>query len=122
MDAVIPGCPPNRRRYWRSVKTSRSASRKLYTIPVCIECRRRGNVCLLDLNKPCLGPSPRRLLRVCASGGFECWGCRGQTADANLPTFAKMLKGKGFKREFIEERMRTFVGLKIPARKEVMAE
>ena len=27
----------------------------------------------------------------------------------------KMLEGKGFKREFILERMRTFVGLKIPA-------
>ena len=73
-------------------------------------------MCLLEVNKPCLGRSrPAAASRICVNAGLECWGCRGQTADANLDALMKMLEGKGFKRDFIIERMRTFVGLKIPA-------
>jgi hypothetical protein len=51
---------------------------------------------------------------VCPSGGFECWGCRGQTEDANLPAFIELLEQKGFSWDFIKQRIRTFVGLKTP--------
>ena len=124
VDAVIPGCPPNRREILEVIKgLVLGKPYKPYTMPVCVECRRNGNFCLLDLNKPCLGPiTVGGCFAICVNAGLECWGCRGQTADANLWAFVKMLEDKGFTREFIQERMRTFVGLKIPALEEVMAE
>jgi coenzyme F420-reducing hydrogenase gamma subunit len=117
VDATIPGCPPNRREVLEVIKNLViGKGYRPYTMPVCVECRRNNNACLLEFNKPCLGPiTTGGCFAICVNAGLECWGCRGQTADANLDAQMKMLEGKGFKREFIIERMRTFVGLKIPA-------
>ena len=41
-------------------------------------------------------------------------GCRGPTKDMNLPLMISILKQKGFDEKFIQDRMRTFVGLKLP--------
>ena len=117
VDAIIPGCPPNRREVLEVIKNLViGKGYRPYTMPVCVECRRNNNMCLLEVNKPCLGSiTTGGCFAICVNAGLECWGCRGQTADANLDAFVKMLEGKGFKRDFILERMRTFVGLKIPA-------
>jgi len=117
VDAVIPGCPPNRREVLEVIKNLVTGKGyRPYTFPVCVECRRNNNMCLLEANKPCLGPiTTGGCFAICVNAGLECWGCRGQTADANLDAFVKMLEGKGLERDFILERMRTFVGLKIPA-------
>jgi len=117
VDATIPGCPPNRDEILEVIKNLViGKGYRPYTMPVCVECRRNNNMCLLEVNKPCLGPiTTGGCFAICVNAGLECWGCRGQTADANLDAFMKMLEGKGFKRDFILERMRTFVGLKIPA-------
>ena len=70
---------------------------KPYTSPVCIECRRNGNECLLEIGKPCLGPiTAGGCDSVCINGGLECWGCRGPTKDMNLKLMIKILKEKGF--------------------------
>jgi len=117
VDATIPGCPPNKIEILEVIKNLViGKGYRPYTMPVCVECRRNNNMCLLEVNKPCLGPiTTGGCFAICVNAGLECWGCRGQTADANLDAFMKMLEGKGFKRDFIIERMRTFVGLKIPA-------
>jgi coenzyme F420-reducing hydrogenase gamma subunit len=117
VDATIPGCPPNRREVLEVIKNLViGKGYRPYTMPVCVECRRNNNMCLLEVNKPCLGSiTTGGCFAICVNAGLECWGCRGQTADANLDALVKMLEGKGFKRDFILERMRTFVGLKIPA-------
>ncbi len=116
VDATIPGCPPNRDELLEVIKNLViGKGYRPYTMPVCVECRRNNNLCLLELNRPCLGPvTTGGCFAICVNAGLECWGCRGQTADANLDAQIRMLEGKGFKREFIIERMRTFVGLKIP--------
>jgi sulfhydrogenase subunit delta len=116
VDATIPGCPPNRDEILEALKNlSLGKEYRAYSLPVCVECRSNNNLCLLEVNKPCLGPiTTGGCLAICVNAGLECWGCRGQTADANLDAFMKMLEGKGFKRKFIWERMRTFVGLKVP--------
>src|SRR3989344_2997039 len=50
---------------------------------------------------------------------FECWGCRGPTKDMNLELMISILKGKGFNDKFLQDRMRTFVGLKLPMLEQV---
>jgi sulfhydrogenase subunit delta len=115
VDYTIPGCPPSEWEILSFVKTLLLGKEwRPYRSPVCVACRRNGNFCLLDLGKPCLGPiTCGGCNAVCVNGGFECWGCRGQTDDANHKAYIELLEGKGFSREFILQRMRTFVGLKI---------
>ncbi len=122
VDYVIPGCPPDKNEILAFLKDIAAGRKpKEFNNPVCIECRRNNNACLLEAGKPCLGPITRGGCNaVCVNGGLECWGCRGQTNDANIPSMAGLLEKKGYSREFIRTRMRSFVGLKIPKENEVV--
>jgi len=116
VDYYIPGCPPDKSQILMFLKSLLLGKQpKMHESPVCVECRRNGNECLLDKGKPCLGPiTVGGCNSVCTNGGFECWGCRGPTKDMNLDLMIKMLHDRGFDDKFIQDRMRTFVGLKMP--------
>ena len=116
VDYYIPGCPPDKKEISSFIKSIAMGKQpKPYEGPVCVECRKNGNLCLLDLGKPCLGPiTAGGCNSVCVNGGFECWGCRGPAKDMNLPLMVNILREKGFDGKFIQDRMRTFVGLKLP--------
>ncbi len=122
VDYYIPGCPPDKKEIKTFIKNIVLGKiTKPYESPVCIECRKNGNQCLLDLGKPCLGPiTVGGCNAVCINGGFECWGCRGPTKDMNLELMILMLRQRGFDDKFIQDRMRTFVGLKMPMLEKVM--
>jgi coenzyme F420-reducing hydrogenase gamma subunit len=124
VDYYIPGCPPDKREIMNFIKSVVHGKLPLPNHnPVCVECRRNGNECLLDHGKPCLGPiTAGGCNSVCVNGGLECWGCRGPTKDMNLELMIKILKQKGFDDKFIQDRMRTFVGLKLPMLETVMKE
>ena len=121
VDYYIPGCPPDKREILTFIKNVViGKTPKPYENPVCVECRKNNNQCLLDIGKPCLGPiTAGGCNSVCINGGFECWGCRGPTKDMNLELMISILKGKGFNDKFIQDRMRTFVGLKLPMLEQV---
>ncbi len=57
VDYFIPQCPPNKDEILSFI-TSMVSGRifKNYRDPVCIECRKKGNLCLLEVGKLCLGP------------------------------------------------------------------
>ncbi len=116
VDHYIPGCPPDKNEIKNFIKDMvLGFAPRNYESPVCVECRINGNQCLLDLGKPCLGPiTTGGCNAVCVNGGLECWGCRGPTKDMNLELMIKMLRDRGFDDKFIMDRMRTFVGLKLP--------
>ncbi len=116
VDYYIPGCPPDKREIVSFIKNIVKGKQPAkYDSPVCVECRRNGNACLLDSGKPCLGPiTAGGCNAVCINGGLECWGCRGPTTDMNLELMIQILKQKGFDDKFIADRMRTFAGLKLP--------
>jgi len=122
VDYYIPGCPPNKKEIVSFIKSIAIGKHpRPYESPVCVECRKNNNQCLLDLGKPCLGPiTAGGCESVCINGGFECWGCRGPTKDMNLELMIKILKQRGFDDKFIQDRMRTFVGLKLPMLENVL--
>jgi|SRR3989344_162160 len=124
VDFTIPGCPPDKEEIKYFIKQFYlGKDPRNYEDPVCIECRKNGNECLLDIGKPCLGPITRGGCNaVCINGGFECWGCRGPTKDANMEVMIKLLLEKGHSREFIIERMRIFVGTKHDALEKYLKE
>ncbi|MBR9699161.1 hypothetical protein GOV09_01750 [Candidatus Woesearchaeota archaeon] len=122
VDYYIPGCPPDKKEIVSFIKAVVQGKQpRPFESPVCVECRRNGNECLLEKGKPCLGPiTIGGCDSVCINGGFECWGCRGPTKDMNLDAMIALLKSKGFDEKFIQDRMRTFVGLKLPMLEKVM--
>jgi len=122
VDYYIPGCPPSKKEIVTFIKAiAQRRVPKPTQNPVCTECRRNNNACLLDQGKPCLGPiTAGGCDSVCINGGFECWGCRGPTKDMNLDLMIRILKQKGFDDKFIQDRMRTFVGLKLPMLEQVL--
>lgn len=117
VDYTIPGCPPDKNEILTFIKDIvKGKEPKKYNNPVCVECRRNNNICLLDINKLCLGPITRGGCNsVCTNSGFECWGCRGLTDDADIKLMIDILKSKGYSKKVIKQRMQSFVGLKIPS-------
>ncbi|MFH1053783.1 MAG: hypothetical protein V1740_05200 [Candidatus Woesearchaeota archaeon] len=122
VDYFIPGCPPSKDEIIKFIKDILLGKEpKRNQNPVCVECRLNNNQCLLDIHKPCLGPiTAGGCNAVCINGGFECWGCRGPTDDMNLDLHIMELKAKGFDKKFILDRMRTFIGLKMPMLESVL--
>jgi sulfhydrogenase subunit delta len=121
VDYYVPGCPPDNNEILLFIKDIvLNKKPELYDKPVCMECRMNENECLLDKGKLCLGPITRgNCSSVCTNGRLECWGCRGPTSDANYDEMLKLLQEKGFNIPAIKERIKSFVGLKMP--KEVIS-
>jgi sulfhydrogenase subunit delta len=113
VDYSIPGCPPSKRQISDFIKDVALGKKPLdYDRPVCYECRLNENRCLLDDGKMCLGPMTRGGCNsTCTNSKFECWGCRGPMPDANPQLMAKLLEQKGFSKEQVRQRIRTFSGM-----------
>ncbi len=113
VDYYLPQCPPNKSEildFIKCIATGRPF--KPYTDPVCLECRKKGNPCLLNLGKICLGPITNGGCNaICPSNNTICYGCRGPCNDANLPAFLSLLKEKGYTLKQLHEKMQTFAGL-----------
>lgn len=115
VEYCLPGCPPDRDEIKKFIKEILLGKEfRDYPDPVCRECRLFENGCLLDEKKICLGPITRGgCSAVCTTNGFECYGCRGITDDAQFDEYFKLMKTKGIKKEDIIKHMNTFAGLEI---------
>jgi coenzyme F420-reducing hydrogenase gamma subunit len=61
--------------------------------PVCVECKKKGNRCLLLDKKPCFGPMIiGGCDAVCPSAGMMCQGCRGLRPTGNVKAMRATLK------------------------------
>jgi sulfhydrogenase subunit delta len=69
--------------------------------PVCVECKKAGNRCLLLDNKPCFGPMILGGCNaVCPTAGMACQGCRGLRPKGNVPAMRATLKNMMTDEEF----------------------
>ncbi len=112
VDYQVRGCPPDKEELKNFIKDLVLGKKpKEYKRPVCEECRLKENSCLLEKGRICLGPVTRgNCNAICPSSGFECWGCRGPTDDANFGELKALLKEKGITDEQINLRLNTFAG------------
>lgn len=79
VDAELPGCPMIKEEFLEFVKCQ-LASRpfRLPDVAVCVECKKRGNLCIYERGEICLGPVTRAgCAAICPSYGSKCEGCRG---------------------------------------------
>lgn len=79
VDYELPGCPMVKEEFLEFVKSLLIGKRfQLPDEPVCVECKRRGNLCLYEKGIVCLGPVTRAGCHaICPHFGAKCEGCRG---------------------------------------------
>jgi coenzyme F420-reducing hydrogenase gamma subunit len=91
IDFELQGCPPNKRQLLEVIGAFLNERRP--AIPshsVCIECKRRGNVCVMVAHgTPCLGPVTHAGCgALCPSYHRGCYGCFGPMETPNTGSLA----------------------------------
>jgi coenzyme F420-reducing hydrogenase gamma subunit len=86
VDYFLPGCPMVKEEFLHFVKCMLAG--KPFHLPdysVCVECKKRGNLCLYEKGIICLGPVTRAGCNaICPSFGSKCEGCRGLVDEEAL--------------------------------------
>jgi coenzyme F420-reducing hydrogenase gamma subunit len=94
IDYVLPGCPVTANEFIDFVtQVIGRGDYKREERPICYECKKKNNPCLLQQGLPCLGPCMQGGCEaVCPSAGMPCQGCRGPLPDAQWDNMEKKLK------------------------------
>jgi sulfhydrogenase subunit delta len=102
VDFTLPGCPINAEeflKYFPELLEGRIPV--IPDQPVCVECKKKGNHCLLLDKKPCFGPM---ILggcdAVCPTSRMMCQGCRGLRPTGNVKAMRATLKNMMTDEEF----------------------
>ncbi|MCX7708038.1 MAG: NADH:ubiquinone oxidoreductase [Anaerolineae bacterium] len=97
VDAVIPGCPIDRREFLEVVKALLLGKKPpIPDYPLCVECKLKENVCLFHKGGYCLGPVTRAGCdAICPTYGDGCEGCRGLIPDPNRNAMSDVLLENG---------------------------
>jgi sulfhydrogenase subunit delta len=94
VDLELSGCPVNKGQVIE-VLVALLNNRKpvIPSYPVCLECKRRGTVCVLvDKGIPCLGPTTiTGCGALCPANGRGCYGCFGPTKEPNTESLTRIL-------------------------------
>jgi coenzyme F420-reducing hydrogenase gamma subunit len=97
VDYQIQGCPaslPEIATVFKRILTGQRHSPS--NDPVCVECKRKDNLCVYEKGLVCLGPVTRCGCKaICTTFGDACQGCRGLIGDANVDAACRVLTGKG---------------------------
>src|SRR6185503_5126671 len=89
VDAELRGCPIDPGQLLELLTALRIGRRpQLDGESVCLECKRRGNVCVLVASgAPCLGPVTQTGCgAICPAYGRACYACFGPREQANVPS------------------------------------
>jgi coenzyme F420-reducing hydrogenase gamma subunit len=98
VDLELTGCPVDRGQLLGALSWLLQGSvARPSTTPVCIECKRRGYVCVVVAKgEPCLGPVTRTGCgALCPGMGRGCYGCFGPSQPPNTESLARIFKAQG---------------------------
>ena len=111
VDYKIYGCPIDRREFAYAVRSLVMGKRpEIPNYPVCVECKRKENVCRYEFNEICLGPVTRAGCDArCPSFGAWCFGCRGPVDAPNVQAAREVMERYGKRAEDLEDRMQLFI-------------
>lgn len=97
VDINIQGCPIDKTEF-KNILTAVLKGKKPYIpgYPVCVECKKLGNICRYEYNEICLGTVTRAGCGAkCPSNGFWCFGCRGPADHPNVEAAAEVMTKYG---------------------------
>jgi coenzyme F420-reducing hydrogenase gamma subunit len=98
VDFELQGCPVNRHQLLEVISAFLNRRRPaIAPHSVCIECKRRGNVCVMVAHgTPCLGPVTHAGCgALCPSYDRGCYGCYGPMETPNAPSLTRWLRAHG---------------------------
>ena len=98
VDLELWGCPVSSRQIIQVIRDKLSGVRPAVSADsVCMECKRKGNVCVLVAQgKPCMGPVTRTGCgALCPSFGRDCYGCYGASEQVNAASLSRRFEGLG---------------------------
>jgi coenzyme F420-reducing hydrogenase gamma subunit len=98
VDFELQGCPVDKHQLLEVVVAFVEGRRpSLPHHPVCVDCKRRGIVCVtVARGIPCLGPVTRSGCgALCPAYGRGCYGCFGPVRAANTASMSEVLGGLG---------------------------
>jgi coenzyme F420-reducing hydrogenase gamma subunit len=104
VDLELPGCPINKRQLLGVLSQLLAGARpRLPDQALCLECKRRGLVCVVVAHgQPCLGPVTRTGCGVlCPSYDRPCFGCFGPAHQPNTAALAAQFEELGLAPEAI---------------------
>jgi len=113
VDAEIHGCPVDRHQVLRVLlRALLGAGSDLPAGSVCMECKRRGNVCVVVAKgTPCMGPVTRAGCgALCPGLGRDCYACFGPSDDPNPEALVERFRQLGLTRGEVVRRLRHITG------------
>jgi coenzyme F420-reducing hydrogenase gamma subunit len=119
VDFEIWGCPVDKHQLLTVVRSLLSRAKPVLPgYSVCMECKRRGNVCVVVARgEPCLGPVTRTGCgALCPSFNRGCYGCFGPADDQNMESFTGLLAAQGVTENEAMRRLRGINGYVRPWR------
>ena len=121
VDYVLPGCPIDKGEFLSLVTSLLlGGAPALPKRPVCVECRSKGNACLVELEAGefedagkkggwCLGSVTRAGCdAICPTYGDPCVACRGIVEEANTVSLVEILAEKGYTTEEVKAKFEFF--------------
>ncbi|GIV01078.1 MAG: oxidoreductase [Actinomycetota bacterium] len=114
VDLELTGCPIDRNELLRAIASLLAGARpRIPTSPVCLECKRRGTVCVVVAKgEPCLGPVTRTGCgAICPRFGRGCYGCFGPAqAPGNAEALGRRFVELGLRPKEAADRFRFITG------------
>lgn len=97
VDFELRGCPPNKHQLLEVVSAFLNGRKpNIASHSVCVECKLRGNVCVMVTGTPCLGPVTHAGCgALCPTYRRGCYGCYGPMETPNTTSLARTFKGAG---------------------------
>lgn len=85
VDLQLPGCPIDRAEFLTVVRDiALGKTPRIPDYPLCVECKKKENVCVFFRGMFCMGPVTRAGCgAICPSYGDGCEGCRGFVSNPN---------------------------------------
>lgn len=120
VDYVIPGCPIDRTEFIRVLVALIHGNKPpIPDFPVCVECKKKENICLFTIGKFCMGPIARAGCgAICPSHGNECEACRGYISHPHERAQLDVLKEYGLTTEEILNRKTMYTYRYVEEKKE----
>lgn len=113
VDYELTGCPVDRGQLLGAIASLLvGGAPRVSTSPVCIECKRRGYVCVVVAEgEPCLGPVTRTGCgALCPAFGRGCYGCFGPSQPPNTGALGKRFVELGLTPKETADRFRFITG------------
>jgi sulfhydrogenase subunit delta len=120
VDFELRGCPINKYQLIEVISAFLNGRKpNIPTYSVCIECKRKGNVCVMvSKGSPCLGPVVQAGCgAICPSYNRGCYGCFGPKETPNVFSLADYFAKMGLKSSEIVRVLRNFNAYSEPFRK-----